>query len=187
MSSPDLLALFVDPLNALDIEYMATGAVAAILYGEPRLTNDIDLVVKLEPAEISKLHEAFASSDFYVPPVEVIQAEAERPQGGHFYLIHIPSALKADMYPLGADPLHHWAIETRRSVEVAGRLVWVAPIEYVILRKLEYLKLGGQDKHRNDVAAMLRTSGESVDREKLLEEIRRMRLETQWEEVERSG
>jgi hypothetical protein len=186
VSSPDLIALFVIPLNELDIEYMATGAVAAILYGEPRLTNDIDLVVKLEPADITDLHKAFSSTDFYVPPVEVMQAEADRQEGGHFNLIHIPSAMKADMYPLGNDPLHHWAIGKRHSIEISGRSIWVAPIEYVILRKLEYLKAGGQDKHRNDVAAMLRTSGRTVDREKLSEEIRRLRLEAQWEEVEGS-
>jgi hypothetical protein len=161
VSSPDLLALFVEPLNKLDIEYMATGAVAAILYGEPRLTNDIDLVVKLDPANIERLREAFASTDFYIPPIEVMQAEAARQQGGHFNVIHIPSALKADLYPLGADPLHHWALKKRRRVEVAGRFMWVAPI-----------------------AAMLRTSGDSIDREKLLEEIRRLGLETQWEQVE---
>ena len=166
---------------------MATGAVAAILYGEPRLTNDIDLVVRLGPADITVLHRAFSSSDFYVPPIEVMQAEAERQQGGHFNLIHIPSALKADMYPVGTDPLHHWAMKKRRSIEISGHTVWVAPIEYVILRKLEYLKSGGQDKHRSDVVAMLRISGASVDREKLFEEIRRLRLEAQWEEVEELG
>lgn len=158
---------------------MATDAVAAILYGEPRLTNDIDLVVRLDPADIERLHKAFASTDFYIPPIEVMQAEAARQQGGHFNVIHIPSVLKADLYPLGTDALHHWALKKRRSVEVSGRFIWVAPIEYVILRKLEYWKAGGQDKHRNDVAAMLRTSGDSVDREKLLEEIRRLGLEAQ--------
>lgn len=186
MSSPDLLALFVDPLNELDIEYMATGAVAAILYGEPRLTNDIDLVVRLARADLSNLHDAFSSSDFYVPPIEVMQAEVDRSQGGHFNLIHLPSALKADVYPLGLDPLNHWGIEKRRSVRVSGRSICVAPIEYVIVRKLEYLKIGAQDKHRDDVMAMLRTSGDSVDRRKLLEEVRRLQLETQWAEVERA-
>jgi len=29
---------------------MVTGGVAAIVYGEPRLTNDVDIVVRLTPA-----------------------------------------------------------------------------------------------------------------------------------------
>jgi len=164
---------------------MATGAIAAILYGEPRLTNDIDLVVKLEAADIAGLRKAFSSSDFYVPPTEVMQTEVKRQQGGHFNLIHVPSALKADIYPLGTDPLNHWAIAKRHSVEVSGRTIWVAPIEYVIIRKLEYFKAGGQDKHLNDLNAMLRTSGDTVDRRRLLEEVRRLELETQWAEVEK--
>ncbi len=43
--TPDLVSLFVEPLNRLGVMYMVTGAVAAIVYGEPRLTNDIDLEI----------------------------------------------------------------------------------------------------------------------------------------------
>jgi hypothetical protein len=38
VSEPDLIALFIDPLNRTGIEYMVSGAVAAILYGESRLS-----------------------------------------------------------------------------------------------------------------------------------------------------
>ena len=31
---------------------MVTGAVASIIYGEPRLTNDIDLVININPDEV---------------------------------------------------------------------------------------------------------------------------------------
>ncbi len=44
MPAPDLLGLFIGPINRLGLEYMVTGAVAAIVYGEPRLTHDIDVV-----------------------------------------------------------------------------------------------------------------------------------------------
>lgn len=41
--------------------------------------------------------------------------------------------------------------------------IWVAPIEYVILRKLEYFVHSRSDRHLRDVAMMLRISGDSVD------------------------
>ena len=47
MPEADLFLLFVRPLNRAGIRYMIGGSVAAIFYGEPRLTNDVDFVVSL--------------------------------------------------------------------------------------------------------------------------------------------
>lgn len=163
---------------------MVTGAVAAIIYGEPRLTNDIDFVIKLSDDDALRLYDAFPQSEYYVPPVEIMQVEANRPLHGHFNLIHIASALKADMYPVGSDPLHHWALEHRHRIQISGAALWMAPIEYVVLRKLQYLETSGQDKHRRDIQSMLVISGTQLDREFLTREIERMRLEEIWRTVE---
>ena len=47
MLGGDLLSLFIEPLERLNLDYMITGSVASMLYGEPRLTNDVDLVLDL--------------------------------------------------------------------------------------------------------------------------------------------
>lgn len=44
MQEHDLFNIFIEPLDELDIPYIVTGAVASIIYGEPRLTHDVDLV-----------------------------------------------------------------------------------------------------------------------------------------------
>ena len=44
MPEADLFLLFVRPLNQANIRYIIGGSVAAIFYGEPRLTHDVDLV-----------------------------------------------------------------------------------------------------------------------------------------------
>ena len=59
MLRDDLLSLFVDPLERLGLDYLVTGSVASMLYGEPRLTNDVDLVLDLTPADASRLRAAF--------------------------------------------------------------------------------------------------------------------------------
>jgi hypothetical protein len=86
--------------------YMVTGATAAILYGQPRVTNDLDVVLSLDDSARRSLLQAFPESDFYVPPESVIQAEQARSQRGHFNLIHLESGYKADVYLTGSDPLH---------------------------------------------------------------------------------
>ena len=163
MTDPDLIGLFITPLERLDIPYMITGGVASVIYGDPRFTRDIDLVLGLRSANIGRLASAFAASDFYVPPGEVLEEEAARPRGGHFNLIHKETALKADIYLIGDDPLHAWAWERRLRVPVEKMEISVAPIEYVVLRKLEYFRASGSDRHLRDVAMMLRISGDLVD------------------------
>ena len=47
MPEPKLYQIFIGNFNRLGIRYMVTGAAASIVYGEPRLTNDIDVVIDL--------------------------------------------------------------------------------------------------------------------------------------------
>jgi hypothetical protein len=49
----DLIPLFVEPLERSAFPYMITGSVAAMIYGMPRLTHDVDLV--LDPAAVTAL------------------------------------------------------------------------------------------------------------------------------------
>jgi hypothetical protein len=52
-------------------------------------------------------------------------------------VIHRETALRADVYLAGDDPLIEWGFERGVRLQVGGGGIWVAPIEYVILRKLE--------------------------------------------------
>ena len=161
MPDADLINLFVEPLNRARLHYMVTGSVASMLYAEPRFTADVDVVVRVMAPE--KLRSAFSSPDYYCPPVDVIAVEMARPLHGHVNILHTPSALKADVYLAGEDPLHHWALTLRRRFEVGGREVWVAPPEYVILRKLLFFREGGSSKHVRDVRALVAAQGDKLD------------------------
>lgn len=162
---------------------MVTGAVAAIAYGEPRMTNDVDVVVRLEPDDPGTLILAFAAAEYYVPPLEVIEEERQRSRGGHFNIIHHESALRADIYLVGDDPLHEWAIARRRTALIGGEDIWFAPLEYVIVRKLEYFQQGGSDRHLRDIAGMLRVSGEQIDHRQLDRLIVERQLGAPWRRV----
>ncbi len=128
--STSLIALFVAPLNRLGVTYMVTGSLATSIYGDPRLTHDIDLVIDLPDEGVAAFHAAFDSAEFYVPPIDVIAVEANRPLHGHFNVIHTASALKADVYTIGSDPLHYWAIDRRQAITIEGETVWLAPPEF---------------------------------------------------------
>jgi len=88
MQEPNLFAIYTDVLARINIEYFISGSVAAIAYGEPRLTHDIDIIITLSDNDITKIIAAFPSDLFYCPPKEVIKTEIKRTSRGHFNLIH---------------------------------------------------------------------------------------------------
>jgi hypothetical protein len=184
MPEPDFVGLFTEPLEKLGLRYMITGATGAILYGQPRLTNDVDLVLELPADHIGRLQAAFPEAAFYVPPAEVIGVEVARSQRGHFNVIHHGSGYKADIYTVGSDPLHLWALPLSRRLGYGSGAISVAPPEYVILRKLEYFREGGSAKHPSDIKAILKASSDSLDWAAIQSWVDRLGLSEVWRQVQ---
>lgn len=183
-TAANLFAIFTDRLEQLGVRYLVTGSVAGMLYGEPRLTHDVDVVLELATdAEAEALVAAFPDQEFYCAPLEVVLIEARRAQRGHFIIIHHETGFKAHVYLAGSDVLHRQALQQRRALEVEGTRLQVAPPEYVIVRKLEYFREGGSTKHIDDIRGMLRVSGEAIDRDALEQTIAARGLFAEWKAI----
>lgn len=179
MPETDLFTIFTRPLDKAGLAYFVTGSVASMIYGEPRLTLDVDIILTLSQTDLKTLTAAFPEDAFYIPPLEVLRIEAARPQRGHFNLLHHDSGYKADIYIAGNDPLHAWAFERRRQIDLDGTLIWFAPPEYVIIRKLQFYREGGSEKHLRDIRAMLdHTTPSQSDLDHFIAE---HSLETEWQ------
>jgi hypothetical protein len=170
----DWLFQFIEPLERSAIPYALVGSVASSIYGEPRATNDVDLVIQVVKEDAQRLTAAFASDRFYVPPDEVVLVELARSHGAHLKIIALDSMTKADLYPL---PLaqQDW-FHRRRAVAVGEKQVWLAAPEVVILHKLLFHREGGGEKHLRDIRVMLATLGAELDRPWLLAEAARLGL-----------
>jgi hypothetical protein len=129
------------------------------------------------------LQEAFPAPEFYVPPSEIIAFEITRPGKGQFNVIHPDTGFKADFYIAGRDELNAMAFGNSRKMDYQGEPVVVAPPEYVIVRKLEYYREGGSDKHLRDICAMLAVSGDIINRTELDGWIERLQLQAEWTKV----
>lgn len=184
MHQPDLLSIFIDPLEKNGFDYFITGSIASTIFGEPRLTHDIDLVLTLQTNDIKKFISLFPSSHFYCPPEDIIRIELARKPFSHFNLIDHDSGYKADVYPYTGDPLHAWGFMNRQRIEInSEQNVWVAPPEYVIIRKLQYYREGGSEKHISDISKMLISDLVKIDYDILNEFIRVYDLQNQMEKV----
>ena len=81
----ELLAHVVETFKRLRIPYFVTGSVASMAYGEPRLTNDIDVVAEIRDTHVPDLLAAFPSDAFYLSEEAIRDALIRH---GQFNIIH---------------------------------------------------------------------------------------------------
>ena len=174
---------FVDPLERCGVPYAIVGSVASSVYGEPRATNDVDLLIQLSRAEAGKLAGAFPAEAFYVPPPEVIEIEFSRDHGGHVNVIALETMMKADFYPVSTAEAEWFA--RRRALEIGGRKLWFAMPEAVIVHKLRFFREGGGDRHLRDIRGMLAVAGNEIDRGLVERAVKELGLVESWQAVQR--
>ncbi|MEP7001567.1 MAG: nucleotidyl transferase AbiEii/AbiGii toxin family protein [bacterium] len=184
MRTTDVVTAFAPGLLASGIEWMIAGGVAAIVYGEPRITLDVDIVAAIRPQEAAKLTAQFPGSLYYCPSPEIVAEEASRDAFGHFNILHLETDGRADVYLAGQSALARRGLDHRRSIELMGLTVPVAPPEYVILHKLVFRQQGASARHLHDIRSMLRVLGDSVDTTALHMEASDMGLDLEWREME---
>jgi len=185
MQQHEIFLLFTAPLERAGFEYMATGSVAAMVYGTPRFTNDLDVVLLIPPERINEFVLLFPLREFYCPPIEALAVETRRPQNGHFNIIHHQTGYKADMYVCAQDELHRWAMQHKKRITLGvGGSIDIAPPEYVIIQKLIYFREGGSEKHLQDIRGMLAVSGDLFDYTFIKAWIDNFDLNRQWDRAQ---
>ncbi len=179
MQDPDFITLFVAPLQKAGINYMITGSVASSIYGEPRNTLDIDLVVLPDAGQIQQISELFPEEDFYLPPLDVMAIESRREVNGHFNIIHHGTGLKADIYLSRNHPYLAWALENTRQTRTETCDIKIAPPEYVIIHKLGFYQESGHQRHLRDIAGIIEQ--QNLDHGLLESAVKKLHLETGWQ------
>lgn len=183
MDQAELLRYLVEGFEALGIDYMISGSQASIYYGEPRFTQDIDMVADVTPAHIPALLERFPFPEFYVSPDAVREAIQAR---GQFNIIHPGSGLKIDVLLVKHTPYDRLEFERRhRQPFLPGKEAYFARPEDVIIYKMIYFREGRSERHLRDIASMLRISGAEIDTQYVDEWAQRLGLTGIWEAVRR--
>lgn len=157
MDPTELLGVVGAQLDRIGCPRFTTGSVASMVYGEPRFTNDIDIVVRLDERKARAIAEAFVGDDWYVSPEAAVDAVRRR---GMFNIIHVPSGLKVDLIVAPNDPYDTARFARVRSIRMPdGRMEPFSSPEDVILKKLAFFREGGSDKHLRDIATIVAVQG----------------------------
>ena len=144
--------------------YFVGGSLASSLQGEPRATNDIDVVVDLP---IARMPDSVAAlgGDFEVDEDALRGALAQTRSCNIFYL---PVVMKVDSFCVGGSPFDVSEFDRRRRLLVRppdGTLVVKSPEDTVLRKLLWYVAGGGvSDRQWRDVVEVLRVSAAELDR-----------------------
>lgn len=182
MEQSELLRHVVGVLEKLGLRYLVTGSVVTIFFGEPRVTNDIDIVVDLPEERIKAFFEEFPEDEFYLSEVAIREAVKA---SGQFNIIHPASGLKVDVMIPQDTPFDRSRFARSIRVKPAEDFdASFSSIEDVIIKKMEYYREGGAEKHLRDITGVLKVSGQCVDREYVHDWAARLGLLDIWRAVQ---
>lgn len=160
------LKLILEALKAAKIEYLIGGAIAEWAWGEPRATQDLDIVINLSIKAVGRFSKELEKRDMLVPADIILDALLEDRADIPLNAIHMHSGLKADLYLMrDGDELRQNAFQRRLLVDFGPPIdeVYVHSPEDLILYKLMYLGLSGQPKHARDIGAILKAKKDQLD------------------------
>jgi hypothetical protein len=177
----ELLQKVVSVLERLEIPYLITGSVAAMAFGEPRLTNDIDIVAAIDEKHFRDFLMSFPPEEFYVSEEAVREAILRQDQ---FNIIHPESGIKIDVIIKQNTLFDDSRFKRSRRLYPAEsyQANFAAP-EDVIIKKMEYYKAGGSEKHLRDIAGILKISAEIVDWDYITKWAERLDLTEVWDAI----
>ena len=156
---------------------MLTGSFASVFYGSPRSTQDIDLVIAVNAAQIRTFLETLPSDEYYV---EVDAALEALKRESMFNIIDLKTSWKIDLIVRKSRVFSQEEFGRRKLQNVQGVPLFVASAEDIILAKLEWAKLGESLRQIDDAAGILKLRGDSLDRSYLHKWVRELGLTKEW-------
>jgi hypothetical protein len=139
-------------LETLAIPFMLTGSMAMNYYAVPRMTRDIDLVVALSSASVSRFVNAL-TPDYMIVEHAVKSAVA---QDFMFNAIHEQAIIKVDFVCRKNETFRLLEFERRRKVAIGNFETWIVSREDLILSKLVWSKDSHSQTQRQDVINLLK-------------------------------
>ena len=162
-----LLVKIASILEKLRIIYFITGGFAVSVWGRPRATFDIDIVIQLAGRDLPRLARALRllSKGGYLDE-ETARRAAEKGKGS-FNFIHPESGIKVDFFVERDSAFARSQFKRRVPKIIDGQKIYFASPEDLILAKLKWWKESGSSRQLEDVESILKISGDKLDKEYL--------------------
>lgn len=148
MRVEDSTLAVVRALERMGVRHYVGGSLASSLHGEPRATNDADIVAELRSTDGARLQKELGDR-FYVDPDEFAAAVANQRS---FNLVDEVELAKVDVFCVRGEDYQAEALKrtVRLELETGDPFseVRVASAEDTILAKLRWYRMGGEVSER---------------------------------------
>jgi hypothetical protein len=174
-----LLERLVRLLDGSGIPFMIAGSFASTVHGLPRTTQDLDIVIDPPtPQALDVLIGSMSPDDYYVDLDAARDALRRRSM---FNVIDHASGWKVDFVVRKNRAFSRDEFARRMQFTLLDVAVFVASAEDTIVAKVEWSQLsGGSERQRRDVAGIVATMGEQLDRAYVERWIQQLGLQQEW-------
>ena len=180
MNVTDVFHRITGILNKAGIAYMVAGSFASSYYGTQRSTRDIDLVVEASPSQLRMLAADLPEDQYYFELDSALESLRRQSLSN---IIDLASGWKIDLIFLKSRPYDQQSFRRRQPVKMHDVDLMMATLEDTIISKLEWSKIGQSHRQLEDVAVMLQSESQSLDRSYLKKWIAKLGLEEQWSQA----
>jgi hypothetical protein len=157
MELEKLLFNIVKILNNLKIKYFVTGGYAVSVWGRPRSTADIDIVVELFEPQIDSLFTALKKiSKFGYLDKDVARYATKH--NGEFNFIDPETGMKVDFWVAKKDKMSELKYKNRVIRKISNKNIYFISSEDLIISKLLWYKETLSDRHIEDVQSVIKIS-----------------------------
>ncbi|MFX0066461.1 MAG: DUF6036 family nucleotidyltransferase [Candidatus Hermodarchaeota archaeon] len=149
--------LTINTFNASEIKYVLIGGLAATIFGRPRTTLDVDIIIEHDQGKIQKLQEQLKNNGFIFGENEIQIALQER---SHCSIFLKDFPYRIDLKGIYSS-LDERSMQNRIKEIILNETVFVEKPEDLIIEKLVY----GSQLDLEDVKAIILRQGDKLDLE----------------------
>lgn len=149
-------------LDEVGIPYFITGGFAVSVWGRPRATFDIDIVVELAEPKVEPLAKALRKM-YRAGYIDELSARDAVRNKSEFNFIDPFTGVKVDFWVTKRDELSLRKLQRKIVKKISGKQVCFISPEDLMLSKLEWYQMGESTRQLEDIESVFRISGKNLD------------------------
>jgi hypothetical protein len=153
MANPfqEALRQIVDVLVAEEIEYMIVGGFAVSYHNRARTTNDIDMVIRIQPEDVGRILKHFPLWEAYESSFQ-----EDIKKGIVFNIVEYEVGMRYDFMPFQDTEFGRTAFKRRQKVQYYGVECMIASREDLIISKIRWHNISPSKKQMEDLQFLLK-------------------------------
>ena len=166
-------------LDKSEIDYAVTGGVAVSVWGRPRYTADVDIVIEISSSDKIEIFIDLVQKEFKNIYADKEMALDAFKRKSEFNLIESEYGLKADFFVVRLNEYERERIKRALKKKIGQKMVNFVSPEDLIISKLLWYKKSQSTRHLEDIQSVLDIQ-KKIDRPYLTAWIRKIDLNKEW-------